>query len=135
MKKLLLASDGKFLFSKGLGLIGIPKKQMEIAYVTTASKGGTKSLNYVEQSKQVMWERGYNFEEVDIEGKTEKELEAIFKNKNIIYVAGGNTFYLLKIVKESGFDKVVEGLIEKGVVYVGVSAGAYIACPTIDVST
>ena len=133
--KLLLASDGQFIFSKGMDLVGIPKESMNIAYVTTASKGGTKSPKYVAQYKQVMRERGYNFGEVDIEGKTEKELEVIFKNKNTIYVEGGNTFRLLKAVKESGFDKVAKGLVEKEVVYIGVSAGAYIACPTIEVST
>ena len=48
---------------------------------------------------------------------------------------GGSTFYLLKAVHGSGFDKVIKELIKKGVVYVGSSAGSYIACPTIEVST
>jgi len=57
-----------------------------------------------------------------------------FKNKDIIWVRGGNTFFLLKHVKESGFDKVVKKLVNKGKIYVGTSAGTYIACPTIEMA-
>jgi len=37
-------------------------------------------------------------------------------------------------VRESGFDKVAKDLISKGMIYIGVSAGSYIACPTIEVA-
>jgi dipeptidase E len=83
----------------------------------------------------MMRKEGYDFEELDIEGKNENELRESFKDKNAIYVEGGNTFYLLKAVRESGFDKVIKDLIKKGVVYIGSSAGSYIMCPTIEMST
>ena len=44
-------------------------------------------------------------------------------------------FFLLKAVRESGFDKVVKELINQGKIYIGISAGSYIACPTIEQST
>jgi len=50
----------------------------------------------------------------------------------IIFVAGGNVFYLLEKAKESGFDKVAVELVEKGVIYVGSSAGAALAGPDIE---
>jgi len=37
--KLILASDLSFLFKYGYELTGIPKDQMRIGYITTASKG------------------------------------------------------------------------------------------------
>jgi len=77
---------------------------------------------------------GFSIEDVDIKGKNEKELRKMLKDKDIVYVQGGNTFYLLKYVKESGFDKVVKELIQKGLIYIGVSAGSYIACPTIEMA-
>jgi len=58
----------------------------------------------------------------------------LLKDKNAVYVEGGNTFYLLKAVRESGFDKVIKEMIAKGVPYIGSSAGSYIACPTIDMA-
>ncbi len=71
---------------------------------------------------------------VDIEGKSENELREILNDRDVIYVQGGNTFYLLKCVRESGFDKVVRKLLKQGTIYIGVSAGSYICCPTIEMA-
>ena len=132
--KLLLASNGGFLINQGYKLLSISKEETKIGYVTTASKG-VNDLRYLDWHKNDMRVNGLNFEEIDIEGKTEKELREFFKDKNVIHVEGGNTFYLLKAVKETGFDKLIKEFINKGKVYVGTSAGAYIACPTIEVAT
>ncbi len=67
--------------------------------------------------------------------KTQKELEHILADKDIIFVNGGNTFYLLRWVRESGFDQVLPNFLKRGGLYVGVSAGSYIACPTIEQAT
>lgn len=107
---------------------------MKLAWITTASKG-VDDVSYLERHKQKMIELGWNFTEVDIEGKTVETLRNLLKDKDIIHVEGGNTFYLLKAVKESGFDKVIKERIAGGVVYVGSSAGSYIMCPTIEMST
>ena len=47
---------------------------------------------------------------------------------------GGSTFYLLKAVRETGFDKILKEELKKGKVYIGTSAGAYLMCPSIEVS-
>ena len=44
--KLLLASNGGFLIEHGYALLGIPKSEMRIGYVTTASKG-VEDLSYL----------------------------------------------------------------------------------------
>lgn len=134
MKKLLLSSNGGFVFEKGFGLLFDDISKIKLAYVTTASKG-VDDLNYLKWHKEEMDKLGIDYEEIDIEGKNEDGLREILKDKNAVYVEGGNTFYLLKAVRESGFDKVVSELIEKGVAYIGSSAGSYIACPTIEMST
>ena len=72
---------------------------------------------------------------LDIEEKTEDIWRELLKDKDVVLMAGGNTFYLLKAVRESGFEKVIKELIEKGMVYAGSSAGSYVACPTIETAT
>jgi dipeptidase E len=79
-----------------------------------------------------MNEAGFEVEDLDIEDRNADELRAILRGKDAVYVQGGNTFYLLKWVRESAFGEVVKELIEQGIVYIGVSAGSYIACPTIE---
>ena len=131
--KLLLASNGGFLIGQGYKALGIPTNEVNIGYITTASKG-VENLSYIERHKEAMKNAGYAFEEIDIEGKSEDEILKFFADKNVVHIEGGNTFYLLKVVKEMGFEKTLKKLLDKGLAYVGSSAGAYIMCPTIEVS-
>jgi dipeptidase E len=48
-----------------------------------------------------------------------------------IVVGGGNTFHLLKYVRESGITDIVREKVLNGTPYVGWSAGSNLACPTI----
>jgi len=132
--KLILSSDGSFLLKYGYKLTGIPKDQMKIGYITTAYQVSRNNFEFFENFKNKVKEEGYNFEEIDIKGKDEEELREFFKDKNIIHFEGGNTFYLLKAIQETGFDKILKDLLDRGVVYIGTSAGAYVACPTIEVA-
>lgn len=134
MRKLLLSSNGSFVIEKGLRLLFDDISKIKLAYVTTAGNG-ISDRAYIEIHKEMLKKEDCDFEEVDIKGKTESELRELLKDKNAVYVEGGNTFYLLKAVRESGFDKVVKEMIEKGVFYIGSSAGSYIACPTIEMAT
>jgi dipeptidase E len=49
-----------------------------------------------------------------------------------IYVCGGNTFYLLNKLKESGYFARTVEWVNDGMLYVGVSAGSVIASPDIE---
>ena len=69
-----------------------------------------------------------------MDGKNEDELREILRGKELVYVEGGNTFYLMKAIRESGFEKVIKELLPKGLIYMSVSAGAYVACPTIEMA-
>jgi len=136
MKTIILSSSGfrttqlqKYL----LEVLPKTPSQTKIAHILTASKVSPDRA-FVDRERKVLSNLGFQVEEVDVEGKSPGELIKILDGKDVIYVQGGNTFYLLKHVRESGFDVVVKDLIEKGVIYIGVSAGSYIACPTIEMT-
>ncbi len=131
--KILLASDMGFLLNTGYNALGIPKEKMKIGYVTTAAKGA-RAKSFFEEVKNTMRNAGYFAEEIDIEGKTKDQLRDFFKDKNIVHIEGGNTFYLLKAIRETGFDEILEELLAQGKICIGTSAGAYIMCPTIEVA-
>ncbi|MFA7252547.1 MAG: Type 1 glutamine amidotransferase-like domain-containing protein [Candidatus Paceibacterota bacterium] len=133
--KLILASDLSFLLKYGYNLTGISKDKMKIGYVTTASKGArTFGQRVQEIIIPTIRENGYNLEEIDIKDKSKEELLTFFKDKNVIHIEGGNTFYLLKIIRETGFADILKELLSENRVYIGTSAGSYIMCPTIEVS-
>ncbi|WP_034945885.1 dipeptidase PepE [Erwinia oleae] len=49
----------------------------------------------------------------------------------VIIVGGGNTFNLLKTCREQGLLGPIASAVKRGALYVGWSAGANLACPTI----
>ena len=48
-----------------------------------------------------------------------------------IDMIGGNTFKLQYLTRKYGLDKFIKDQVAKGAVYIGGSAGAYLACPDI----
>ncbi|MEK6845747.1 MAG: Type 1 glutamine amidotransferase-like domain-containing protein, partial [Nanoarchaeota archaeon] len=56
------------------------------------------------------------------------------KEANVIFVGGGNTFYLMSWLKKSGLDKILSELLRTRV-YVGISAGSMVATVNLRTST
>lgn len=51
---------------------------------------------------------------------------------DLVWVMGGNAFVLRRAMKQSGFDDVITGMLERDeIVYGGFSAGAVVATPTL----
>src|SRR3989344_8408249 len=135
MKTFILASSGNFITANNLDhFLPKPLSEAKILYVTTASKK-VNDASYVERTRQKMDELNFSYTEYDIVGKSEEELKKALSSHDILYVEGRNTFYLLKSVRDTGFEKIVKEEIENGLVYWGVSAGSYIACPSIIMAT
>jgi len=130
MATLLLTSGGMQVKDEILKILPNPR-QTKLVHVITASKP-EEDKTYQERDRALLVQAGFQVEDLDIEGKSETELRKLLQGKNVIYVQGGNTFHLLKCANESGFGKIVRDLIARGVVYIGVSAGTCIACPTIE---
>ena len=136
---LLLTSAGIVPEIRDYFISILPKKKPEenrVAFVTTAAYGESKNPTWMEKDRHSLHDCGIkHIEDLDLKEKTQKELEQMLSDKDIIFVNGGNTFYLLKWVRESSFDKVLPSFLKRGGLYVGVSAGSYIACPTIEAAT
>ena len=132
-RTILLTSAGMQMKDEIIKLLQKPTYDVNVAFITTAYKYKLEeNPEYVAKDLLIMKELGFNVEEIDIEGKNKNLLMKLFENKDIIFVEGGNTFYLLKAIRQSGFEKVIKKLLKKGRVYVGVSAGSIVAGKTIE---
>ncbi|MFZ5954909.1 MAG: Type 1 glutamine amidotransferase-like domain-containing protein [Nanoarchaeota archaeon] len=136
MKKLLLTStgfDNEKVRDKFFEIIDKPKEEIKILYIPTASNV-EKDKFYVEENKIEIFNSGIskkNLFEFDLDRNPDYK---VLDNIDSIYIEGGNTFYLMKRLNETKFsDKICE-LVNKGVAYVGVSAGTIIAGPDIRIA-
>ena len=117
-----------------LKLIDKKPEETKVCFIPTASFDHHPDGNaqYVKEDKQRLTELGFKtITDVDLRKENKESLKEKLKDFDVIFVTGGSTFYLLKYMKESGFDKALKPFLEKGGIYVGVSAGSYVAGPDI----
>jgi len=115
--------------------IGFDWPDLRIAHIITASKGkGCDDLSYLDRTREIFRQRGAYFEDIDLSDYEEAGLELVLKRFNAVFVSGGSSFYLLKAMRERGFAKLTPNLLAGGLIYIGVSAGAYVACPSIEMA-
>lgn len=62
---------------------------------------------------------------------TVEDAPAAIAAADVVMVGGGNTFNLLKNCRERGLIEPIRQAVKNGALYVGWSAGANLACPTI----
>jgi len=82
---------------------------------------------YEDRVKGVFNELGFKLESVHRIGNP---IHAIMRAEAIV-VGGGNTFHLVKMLHETGMLKVIRERVLNGIPFVGWSAGANVACPTM----
>lgn len=125
-KMMLLTSSGMTGSKEDImAILPKPAEDIRVAHIITAVKP-EEDKYYAQQDEELMKEAGFNVEQIDIEGKNYTQLLHVLRNFDIIYVQGGNTFYLLKCMRACGFKKVMKKLFREGVIYVGVSAGSVV---------
>lgn len=133
--KLLLTSAGIKESFKDIffSLLTKELKDVSVLHIVTAAYGEEGPYWWIEQTKDELKDLGIaRVEDFDIRWKTKEQLIDASKDRDIILVNGGNTFYLLDYVRKTGFDDIIKEHVGKGKLYIGVSAGSILATPTIE---
>jgi dipeptidase E len=96
------------------------KKKIKLGFLATASKDDLKkiSLFYKKFENKNLELSHFNLTQ-KIDG-----FSSWILNKDIIYVGGGNTSFMLDIWRKNSLDKIFKKAYENGIVLAGVSAGA-----------
>ncbi len=106
-------------------------RDLKKAVIITTAALGKEDNQY---SQQALFQlKSVGFEAVDFYD-FENQGPGAFSSYDTIYVCGGNTFKLMKFARQVSFDKDVKSLLEKGGVYIGVSAGSLIVGPSIQIA-
>ena len=132
MKKMLLVS----MFQSVANLLPtvVPNlKNKTVTYIPTASK--VEKLGFfVNIGKLSLRKLGIVVDELDVSTSSPETISNTLQKNDMIYVSGGNTFYLLQELKRSGADQVLIDEVNNGKLYIGESAGAIVVAPDITYS-
>lgn len=130
--KLFLASLASTTLDLAIPLLPSPPSNLKLAFIPTAVDPYIGSdISWFTADHDKLVDMGFNVTDYDIKNKNTKTLRNELSKYDVIFVAGGNSFYLLNEIKKSGFDIVIEELINHGIVYIGASAGSCIISPSI----
>lgn len=128
MPKLFLTSSFQETYQQLEEFSGESLQGKTVAFFDTASKVEEYS-DYVDDAYE-LFEKHFKAKPFRVD-LTAENLAALIQESDYIYVAGGNTFYLLQELKASGADKLIINHINEGKVYIGESAGSIIMSPDI----
>jgi dipeptidase E len=130
MKSILLLSSLQNFEKKFKDLI--PNLEAKNVLCITTAAAGEGYPEWMASEIKPLKDQVKSFVEFDLANKNPDEVLSALRNIDIVYVMGGNTYYLLEHIKKSGFKGILEKKLEDGVFYIGVSAGAAVACSRID---
>ena len=134
--KLLLTSAGfenAQIGRKFVELVGKPASEIRVIFIPTASRT-KEELRYVNKARKEILNIGVQGENIKTLHLDHHISYYEVKDFDAIYVCGGNTFFLLHQVRKTGFDKIVKQFLTDDKLYIGVSAGSILVCPTTEIA-
>ena len=104
----------------------------EVLFIPTAANA-EEYRDYVDEAKEAFAKMSFTVQILDVSKVSEAEAKAKIGAAQVLYVSGGNTFYFLRELKKKGLASLIADRVRSGkLVYVGESAGAMIAAPSVE---
>ncbi len=118
-----------------LELVGKEAKDIKFALIENAADPYTEEVKgFMYKTRTDLEALGMQLERIDLneyEGK-QQELKDKLSQFDVVWVGGGNTYYVRWLFKKTGFDQFIHELVNNGLIYAGGSAGAIVAGPTLE---
>ncbi len=131
--KLLLTSAGisnPSILKALEDLLGKSAKGTKLAFIPTAANVEPGDKSWMIDDLNNFVKAGFEVDIVDISAVTKDIWLPRLLKAEVLFLGGGNTFHLMRWVKESGLQDELPSLL-KTRIYAGISAGSCIAGPTI----
>lgn len=103
----------------------------KILFIPTATNVD-EYKKYIHLTQKAFEDFGYEVENFDISIFSEEIAKEKLSQAKIVFISGGNTFYLLQELKRKNLIPYLKERIENGLLYIGESAGSVIAAPDIE---
>jgi dipeptidase E len=126
IRALLISNTGRPLLGHcGDTIVDFVKPRQRVGFVSAASLGDERL--YCDRVREALAPRG--LEVVHVYWRAEPL--AALESAQAIFVGGGNTYALLQRLRQVGLLGAIRERVQRGVPYMGSSAGANVAGPTI----
>ena len=129
--KIFLTSIADKVLEKLVPYFSKNPSEMKVAFIPTAGDLYADKP-WQERDRDKLEELGFQIKDVDLKITQHQALRNVLSDVDIIFVAGGNTSYLLEKAQQSGFLHITKDLIHSGTIYIGSSAGSLLAGPNIE---
>jgi len=116
------------------GLLGKSKNTITVGLIENAADVVTEGPEgWLEEIRNSIIEYGFQLHLIDLRKfvNDEMSLSEIMKSVDIIWVGGGNMYYLRYLLQITKADKIIKKLVTSGKVYCGWSAGGCVVGPTL----
>lgn len=130
MRNIILASNAYLCLDRAFDLFPKGLLRSHAGFIPTAAQM-YKTKPWLVEDRNKLISMGMEVTDIDLHNKDYGQLKSEIAGMDVIFVAGGNVFYLLQKTRDSGFDRVVKESVEAGVLYIGSSAGSVLAGPDI----
>ncbi len=107
-------------------LIGKKPTDVKIAFIPTAAYPEQGDKQWLTNDVYRIRQRGYDVDIIDLPAFTPDSLKFALEEADVIFVGGGNSFYLSYWMQKSGMFDMLSDLLTSRV-YAGISAGSMIA--------
>lgn len=110
----------------------IPKSKGEnLVFITTASEPVKGDLSWREEDRNALVKVGFRVSDFTFTGKSKTEIKKMLGKFDVMCVEGGNPYYLLQQIQKSNCADVICDRVNKGMIYIGSSAGSMVAGPDL----
>lgn len=103
----------------------------KVAYIGDAARS-YGDAPWVRAERDALVAQGFDVVDLPIATTAIDQVERVLSEVDAVYVAGGETFDLLHVLRTTGAFELLKTKVEGGLTYVGTSAGSVIAGPSIE---
>lgn len=133
MQKLFLASLFKDVFQIFIDFANENLVGKTVTFIPTAAIPDKLDF-HIRYSKELLAKMGLIVYELEISTASHSDIVKKLENNEYIYVAGGNTFFLLQEMNRTGTGNLIKTQINTWKLFIGESAGAILVAPDIEYS-
>jgi dipeptidase E len=130
IKRIFLTSSVNFVAADIAKKLGGAKKR-KLLYIYTAGELKKGEAQWQKDDRLALSRAGFEVIKYTITGKTREAIKKDISKVAVIYIGGGNTFYLLDKIQQARCAGIIRDAVKAGKIYIGTSAGSIVAGPDI----